>query len=325
MAENIYILLAMPDAEEYRKDLQSRFPEIPLHAVITEQDMRPHIDRVEILITIYRVADDLLKQAVNLKWIQVITSGVNYLLSRPSLRKDIIVTSGRGIHGPQVSEMAFLLMLALNRNFPENVRNQDRRAWIKWKSKLLHQKKVGILGIGVIGEELARKCKAFGMTVHGIDIVQRELDCVDFFYGPQDLPGVAEEVDYLILVAPSTPETQKIIGKNLLAHMKPTAFLINLARGELVDEEALMEALESGRIAGAALDALSIEPLPPEHPLWGAKNLIITPHVAGESDIYRQQVMPIIEENLRRFIGGERRNLIKIGRASCRERVYENV
>jgi D-2-hydroxyacid dehydrogenase (NADP+) len=310
MAEPLYILLAMPDAEEYRKDLQSRFPEIPLHAVTTEQDIRQHIDRVEILITIYRVADDMLKQAVKLKWIQVITSGVNYLLSRPSLRQDIIITTGRGIHGPQVSEMAFLLMLALSRNFPENVRNQDRRAWIKWKSKLLHEKNIGILGIGVIGEELARKCKAFGMTVHGVDIVKRDLDCVDFFHRPEDLPRVAEEIDYLVLVAPSTPETQKIIGKNVLAHMKPTAFLINLARGELVDDAALMEALESGRIAGAALDAISIEPLPPEHPLWGAKNLIITPHVAGESDTYREQVTPIIEENLRRFLNGERRNLI---------------
>ncbi len=100
------------------------------------QEIRHHIDRVEILITIYRVADDLLKQAVNLKWIQVITSGVNYLLSRPSLRKDIIITSGRGIHGPQVSEMAFLLMLALNRNFPENVRNQDRQRLEKVESEV---------------------------------------------------------------------------------------------------------------------------------------------------------------------------------------------
>ncbi len=130
---------------------------------------------------------------------------------------------------------------------------------------------MGILGIGVIGEELARKCKAFGMTVYGIDIVKRDLDCVDFFYGPEDLPRVAAEVDYLILVAPSTPETQKIVGKNLLAHMKPTAFLINLARGELVDETALMEALESGRIAGAALDALSIEPLPAGASVVGGK------------------------------------------------------
>ncbi len=306
----MYVLAAMPEAEEYRKELRSKFPDIPIYAVATHEEIGHHIEKVEILITVYRVADDLLKRAANLKWVQVITSGVNYILSRPSLRKDIIITSARGIHGPQVSEMALLLMLALNRNFPENVRNQDRHVWKRWNAKLLHRKNVGILGIGFIGEELARKCKAFGMTVYGMDIIRRPVDCVDFFYGPEDLPRVAEKVDYLVLVAPSTAETQKIVGKNLLAHMKPTAFLLNLARGELVDEAALMEALETGQIAGAALDALSVEPLPPDNPLWGAKNLIITPHVAGESDTYREQVMPIIEENLRRFLGGERRNLI---------------
>jgi D-2-hydroxyacid dehydrogenase (NADP+) len=306
----MYILIAAPDALDYKKDLETRFPDIPFHAVTTEADIGDHVEKMEILITLYRVADALLQPAVNLRWIQVITSGVNYLLSRPSLRKDIIVTSGRGIHGPQVSEMAFLLMLALNRNFPENVRNQDRSLWKRWKSKLLYQKKVGILGIGIIGEEIARKCKAFGMTVYGMDIVKRDLDSVDFFYGPEDLPRVAGEIDYLILVAPSTPETQKIVNAHVLARMKPTAFLINLARGELVDEDALMEALEKGHIAGAALDALPIEPLPEEHPLWGTKNLIITPHVGGEADIYREQMMPIIEENLRRFLRGERRDLI---------------
>lgn len=209
-----------------------------------------------------------------------------------------------------MSEMAFLLMLALNRNFPEVIRNQDRRIWEKWPAKLLYQKKVGILGLGIIGEEIARKCKAFGMTVFGMDIVRKEIPSVDFFYGPEDLPQVAKEVDYLILVAPSTPETQKIVGTKVLSSMKPTAFLINIARGELVDEEALIQALETGEIAGAALDALSMEPLPKDHPLWRTKNVIITPHVGGISDIYREQVMPIIEENLRRFLRGERRNLI---------------
>jgi D-2-hydroxyacid dehydrogenase (NADP+) len=306
----MYILIAAPDSLDYKKDLEARFPDMPMHAVTTEADIGDHAEKMEILVTLYRVADALLKPAANLKWIQVITSGVNYLLSRPSLRKDIIVTSGRGIHGPQVSEMAFLLMLALNRNFPENVRNQDGRLWKRWKSKLLYQKKVGILGIGVIGEEIARKCKAFGMTVYGMDIVKRELDSVDFLCGPEDLPQVAGELDYLILVAPSTPETQKIVNANVLTRMKPTAFLINLARGELVDEDALIEALDKGHIAGAALDALPIEPLPKEHPLWGAKNVIITPHVGGEADIYREQMMPIIEENLRRFLQGERRDLI---------------
>ncbi len=306
----MYILLAMPDAEEYQKDLQKLFSNITIHAVTTENGIREHVDKVEILITLYRVADDILKQAVRLKWVQVITSGVNYILSRPSLRKDIIITSGRGIHGPQVSEMAILLMLALNRNFPEYVRNQDRRAWVRWKSKLLWQKNVGILGVGAIGEALARRCKAFGMTVYGIDILKRDLDCVDFFFGPEDLLRIVGTFDYLVLVAPSTRETEKIAGRQLLGQMKPTAFLLNLARGELVDDAALIEALESGKIAGAALDALSTEPLPADHPLWKTKNVIITPHIAGEGDIYRQQIMPIIAENLRRFTGGERRDLI---------------
>lgn len=308
--EPMYILIAMPDAEDYKKDMENRFPEIPIHAVTSEEGIRHHVEKMDVLVTIYRVADDLLKQAINLKLIQVTTSGVNYLLSRPSLRKDIIVTTCRGIHGPQMSEMAFLLMLALNRNFPQVIRNQDLRIWDRWPPKLLYQKKVGILGIGAIGEELAGKCKAFGMTVFGMDIVRRKIDSVDFFYGPEDLPQVAGEVDYLILVAPSTPQTQKIIGAQVLACMKPTAFLINIARGELVDEEALIHALQTGKIAGAALDAHSMEPLPKDHPLWGTKNVIITPHVGGTSDIYREQVMPIIEENLRRFLQGERRNLI---------------
>lgn len=306
----MYILIATPDAGDYKKDLEARFPEIPMYAVISEEDIRHHVEKMDILVTIFRVSDELLKQAVNLKWIQALTTGVNYIINRPSLRKEVIVTSCRGIHGPQMSEMAFLLMLALNRNFPQVVRNQDQRIWERWPGKLLYQKKIGILGVGVIGEEIARKCKAFGMTVFGMDIVRREIDSVDFFYGPEDLPQVAKEVDYLILVAPSTPETLKIVGTKVLSSMKPTAFLINIARGELVDEEALIQALETGEIAGAALDALSIEPLPKDHPLWRTRNVIITPHVGGMSDIYREQVMPIIEENLRRFLRGERRNLI---------------
>jgi len=304
------LVIAEPSAEEIKKELQLDFPEVPMVAVAKEEEIKPHLDKMEILVTIFRISDEILKQAIHLKWIQVMTSGVNYILNRPSLRKEIIITSARGIHGPQMSEMAFLLMLALNRNFPQFIRNQDRRVWDRWPTKLLYGKNVGILGVGVIGGEIARKCKAFGMKVFGIDIVKREIDAIDYFYGPEDLLQVAKEVDYLILVAPSTPETVKMIGARVLSSMKSTAFLINIARGELVDEEALIHALETGKIAGAALDTFSMEPLPKEHRLWGAKNLIITPHVGGMSDIYNAQVMPIIKENLRRFLRGERHNLI---------------
>jgi D-2-hydroxyacid dehydrogenase (NADP+) len=306
----MYLLIADPSAEDYKKDLDPKFPEVSIHAVAKEEEIRSHVERIDILVTIYRVSDDLLKLALNLKWIQAMTSGVNYIINRPSLKKEVIVTSARGIHGPQMSEMAFLLMLALNRNFPQVIRNQDRRVWNRWPGKLLYRKNVGILGVGVIGEEIAKKCKAFGMTVFGIDIVKRKIDAVDYFYGPEDLLQVVKEVDYFIVVAPSTPQTQRIVGTKVLSSMKSTAFLLNIARGGLVDEEALIHALETGKIAGAALDALSTEPLPKDHPLWGLKNVIITPHVGGMSDIYKDQVIPIIEENLRRFLRGERRNLI---------------
>ena len=306
----MYVLISDRDADEYKKALAPLFPEIEFHAVTREADIQDHVEKMDVLVTVYRVSDELLKQAVKLQWIQVMTAGVNYLLERPSLKKEVIVTSCRGVHGPQMSEMAVLLMLALNRDFPQVVRNQDRRQWERWPGKLLFNKRVGILGMGVIGEAIADKCKCFGMTVLGIDIVERKIASVDAFYHPERLSDIAGQVDYLILVAPSTPETRKIVGSKVLSRMKPTSYLINIARGELVDEEALIKALESGTIAGAALDALPTEPLPADHPLWRARNIIITPHVGGMSDIYSEQTLPIIEENLRRFIRGEKKKLI---------------
>ncbi len=305
------LLLLDPIAEEYKKFLEPKFPELSIYAFATEEEMGDVIEKMDIIMAI-KISDQLLKKATNLKWIQAKTTGVDQIVNLPSLRKDILITSTRGIHGPQVSEMAFLLMLALNRDLPQMIRNQDKRVWERWSAKLLFQKKVGILGVGVIGEEIARKCKAFGMVVYGIDIVQRKIEAVDQFYGPEALIQVIQEVDYFIISAPSTPQTYKMVGTKLLSSMKPTAFLINLGRGDIVDEEALINALKTGKIAGVALDVFSTTPLPKDHPLWGIKNVIITPHVAGLCDIQVEQVCSIFEENLRRFIRGERRNLINL-------------
>lgn len=303
------LLILEEQAEDYKKALQSRFPEIFIHAARQEEEIGHFIEEMEILLA-FRISDELIKKASKLQWIQSLATGVDYIINLPSLRKEVLVTSTRGIHGPQMSEMAFLLMLSLNRNFPKMVRNQDLGVWERWPAKLLFQKKVGILGMGVIGEEIARKAKAFGMTVYGIDIVKRKMDAVDFFYGPEDILKVAEVVDYFIIVAPYTPQTYQIVNERVLSVMKSTAFLINIGRGELVKEEALMDALSSNRIAGAALDTFCQEPLPPNHPFWRMKNVIVTPHVGGMSDIYREQVLTIFEENLRRFLRGERENLI---------------
>ncbi len=305
------LLVLEQRAEEYKKALSPKFPGVVIQAAAMEEEVGKFIEQADILLTI-RISDELLRKASKLQWIHALTTGVDYIVNLPSLRKEVIVTSTRGIHGPQVSEMAFLLMLALNRDFPEVVRNQDKRSWARWPGKLLWNKKVGILGVGIIGEEIARKCKAFGMEVFGIDIVKRKLDCIDVFYGPEDIVKVAKEVDYFVIVAPYTPQTEKMVDSKVLSAMKSTAFLVNLGRGEIVDEEALVSILKSGKIAGAGLDTYCQEPLPKDHPFWGMKNVVVSPHVAGMSDVYVEQALTVFEENLRRFLKGEKRNLLNL-------------
>jgi D-2-hydroxyacid dehydrogenase (NADP+) len=298
-------------AEGYKKALNERFPELVIHAAAKEEDVGEFIGRADILLCA-RISDGLMQKAVNLKWIQAVTTGTDYLTRLPSLKKDVLITTTRGIHGPQMSEMAFLLMLALNRNIPQVVKNQEKAHWENWPSKLIWKKKVGIFGVGVIGEELAGKCKAFSMEVLGIDVVKRQLESIDRWYGPEDIIEVARQVDFLILVAPNTPQTLKIVGEKVLSAMKPTAYLINIGRGELVDEPALIDALNRGTIAGAGLDVYWQEPLPKEDPLWRAKNLIAMPHMGGPSDVYVEQAMAVMEENFRRYLKGERKNLINV-------------
>jgi D-2-hydroxyacid dehydrogenase (NADP+) len=310
---NVLILGKEQDAHEYKSYLTADFPEVNFFSVWEESDVGDLIEKADVLVCL-RISDKLLSRAKNLKWIQCVISGTNYIEELPSFqaRKEIILTSSRGIHGPQLSELCIMFMIAMNRKFPQFVRNQDRRLWDRWPTRLLLNKKVGILGVGVIGEAIARKCKAFDMTVLGIDVIRRKVDAVDEFYGLDGLSKVASEVDYFVSVVPATPENEKMLNAGFFSRMKPTAFFISLGRGEVVDEDALMDALRGRRIAGAALDTFCQEPLPADSPFWGLDNVIITPHVGGMSDIYVQQAVKIFQENLRRYLTGERRDLLNV-------------
>lgn len=308
---NVLIYTREHDAVEFKGYLTQEFPDITFLTTKEEGEAATLIEMAEVLVTL-RFSDSLLGKARDLKWIHTIITGTNYIEELPSFqaRKDLILTSTRGIHGPQMSELAILQMIALNRRFHHFVRNQDRRVWTRWPTALLQDKTVAILGIGVIGESIARKCKAFEMTVIGVDPVHRKVDAVDRFYGMDRLHQAMAEADYVVDVAPSTPENQKMINAAALARMKPTAFFVNIGRGETVDEEALLQVLKDRKIAGAALDVFWQEPLPPEHPFWGLNNLILTPHVGGMADIYLKQAVGVFKENLRRYLRGERRDLV---------------
>ena len=305
------LLILDSQAEEYRRALEPEFPELVIRACKTENEVGDFIEKAKFLLT-FSISDPLIRKAVNLEWIQALGTGVDAILGLPSLPKGVLVTSTRGIHGPQMSELAVLLMLALTRRFPDTVRNQDKSGWDRWPAELLWKKKVGIFGLGAVGEEIALRCKAFGMTVYGINRSGKGAGAVDRMFGLDGLLTVAREVDYFIVAVPLTPETRGRVGAEVVSAMKPTAFLLNLARGPVVDEKALIRALESRTIAGAGLDVFDEEPLPQGHPFWKMKNVIVTPHVGGTSTFYVSQVLPIFRENLRRYLKGERHALINV-------------
>jgi phosphoglycerate dehydrogenase-like enzyme len=317
-------LLIVNKAAAYIKaQLEPKFPRLMIYAACLEgegsdslkkgsaeyEKFVKFVEEAQIFMAI-RFPDELMQRAGNIQWFHCMITGVDLILALPSLREGVILTSAKGIHGPQMSELAILLMLNLTRKYTRILRNQKKRAWVRRPQSLLYKKSVGILGVGVIGKEIARKCKAFDMTVHGITSKKREIEYVDHSYGPEELIEVLRTVDYFINVIPNTPETRNIIGEKEFRAMKPTAFFINIGRGETTNEEALVQALKEGRLAGAGLDVFCEEPLPEKSPFWDLDNVLITPHVGGLSDIYADQVLPVFEENLRRYLKGERKNLI---------------
>lgn len=254
--------------------------------------------------------EDIIGRARNLEWVQALTSGVDGILACRNLGPDVLVTSARGIHGPQMSELTFLHMLALVRNYPRMLQNQRQRAWRQWSSPVLLDKTVVVLGVGAIAGAFAPRCKAFGMTVYGISSAPRHVPGFDRIFPRKDMLEAVAAADFLVIFVPLSPETERLVDASVLTQLKPTAFLINMARGGVIDEAALIDALRHKRIAGAALDVFSTEPLPQDSPLWTMDNVIISPRLGGLSDIYVEQVMPIVKQNLAAWLRGDRAALV---------------
>jgi D-2-hydroxyacid dehydrogenase (NADP+) len=305
------LLFAHRDHPYFTPKLNAAFPQLQ---VLTAMDLPGAGDKLagaEVIVSVDHTFNDArLAAAPKLRWIQTMTTGTDALERARTLRRDIVVTNMRGIHGPQMSEMAFLYMLSLARRFPRMLDNQRNRRWQRWDQVRLAGKTVLIVGTGLVAAALAPRCKAFGMTVLGVSRTPRALDAFDRVAGYAQIKDLAAQADFLVLVAPHSQVTHHLVNAELLAAMKPTAFVINLARGSLCDEAALIDALESKRIAGAGLDVFNTEPLPAGHPMWGMDNVIITPHISGSSDDNLALQWPIIETNMRCFLDGRTADMI---------------
>ena len=312
---NILVLLTLPEPirSQYRDRLRKRFPEVAIDLVDHHSKVGPYIATTDALVTFApMLSAHVLASATRLKWVQALGTGVDNLIDQPALREDVIVTNMRGIHGAPVAEAALAGMLALARGLPRALRAQNERQWQRFPAQLLHDKTVGIFGVGQIAEALAPKCKVLGMRVVGVTSAPRQVPGFDLMHRREKLAEVVGDFDFLVLLTPLSAATRNSVDAGIFAAMKPTSYLINLARGGVVDEPALIAALASNRIAGAALDVFNQEPLPADHPFWSMPNVIITAHQGGFCDVYIDYALPTVETNMERFLRGDFNGMINV-------------
>lgn len=308
------VLILDKNATAYRDGLAGAFPQLSIHATSDVEEAGRVIEEVEVMVMTHgpQLSPELLARASRLEWIQALVTGTDHFVRLLAERPDILLTSTRGIHTAQMSELALIHMFILNRDFRRIIHNEDKAHWDRLDQRVLDEKTVGILGVGVIGEELAKRCKALGMTVFGISRTPRDLPGFDKFFPRDRLAEAAAEVDFLVVLVPLEPATRNIVDGKILAAMKQGAYLINIARGGVVDEDALIEAVEAGRIAGAGMDAFLTEPLPPEHPFWKMENILVTPKLGGASDLYVKRALPILEHNFDCYLNGKADRMMNV-------------
>jgi glyoxylate/hydroxypyruvate reductase A len=253
--------------------------------------------------------EDLPDLAPNVKWIQATSAGIGQFVRRIGYadRTDWVFTTASGVHARPLAEFAVMSMLMFVKNFTYLQAEKGAHHWQRYCAAELSGLTVGIIGLGKIGREVARLAKAFETTVIGSrrHPAKGKLPFVDTVYGPDGLPQILRQAQFLVLTTPHTDETDRLIGRAELEMLPEGAVLINIARGSVVDQGALTEALRSGHLSGAALDVFEVEPLPPDDPLWSMPNVIISPHSASTADSENRKLTRLFCDNLRRFLTGE--------------------
>lgn len=298
---------------EHRVDeLRREFPELRIVFVKAADDLAREIVDADIAY-LYRITLELFNAARQLRWVHIPSAGVDQLLIPEVLASNIVITNSSGGNSIAVAEQVIGYMLAFTRRLVDAVLYQKEKVWssgLIWSSEPpleeLYGKTLGIVGLGSIGKEVARRAGAFGMRVLATrKDVSKGGEHIDLLL-PADKPhDLLEASDFVLLSLPLTKLGGQVLGAEELRRMKKTAFLINISRGRLVDEEALIKALGDKQLAGAALDVFRKEPLSPESPLWNMPNVIITPHNAGLSVRLWDHLIELFKENVKKFLRGE--------------------
>lgn len=295
-----------------RDRLAGDFPQTTVTQLPSFDRLPEEIGEAEVFIGA-SLRPDQLAAAKKLRWLHSPAAGVHQLMYPEMIASDVVITNAREIHGPVVAEHALALVLALAKRLPQAMRYQAKRHWAQqtmWDERPRPREVAGatvaVVGMGSIGREFTARAKALGMRVLAVrENPKKGPEGADAVYSGAQLNEVLPQADYVLLCAPITPDTTGVMNRERLALMKPDAFLLNVSRGPLIDEPALLETLRNRAIAGAALDVLVDEPLPPESPFWELENLFITPHTAAVTEKLWERHYRQISENLTRFLAGK--------------------
>lgn len=290
--------------------LAREFPVLQVVQRNSYDGIEPELRDTEVIFTI-SLRPEQFAEAKHLRWIQAPTAAVHQFLFPELIRSDVVLTNATEVHGPVVAEHVIALILALAKKIPQAVLLQQKHMWGQgaiWKEGIQPREvagaTLGLIGVGSIGRRVAKMASALGMRVIAVreHLEKGKPEGVEVVFAPAELNKLLGQSDYVVVAAPLVSETNKLIGAAQFAAMRPEACLINVGRGPQVDEAALVEALCSHRIAGAALDVFDREPLPAASPLWSLENLLITPHTAGLTEKLWHRHYELFSDNLRRYL-----------------------
>lgn len=315
---DLKVLVSFDLPDQFVQQIQQVSPQIHVALEWDDVAILDAIKNVEVLFA-GKINRKMVQAAQRLKWIHSWGVGVDRFLTIPEISdRPIFITTSRGVAAITIAEHVMVLILLLTRKLKQFILAQNRGVWLQrpndaWIYPIteLAGKTLGIIGLGTIGREIARRAKGFGMKVLATKKTATTLPpFVDELLPHTELKTLLRRSDIVVISAPLTPETKGLIGEAELKAMKPTAYLINTGRGKIIEQAALIKALKEKKIAGASLDVFEVEPLPPESELWGMENVIITPHVAGDTVHYWERTVSIFCDNLRRYL--EQRPLINL-------------
>ncbi len=302
--DKIRILVGSRQAPEIEAMLSDVPENVEVSFLPHGEPLRAHIADVDILFG--HIGEDAMSEANTLRWAHQPHAGVEGFMYPAFKASDVVLTNCRGLYGTQIAEHAFALLLSLTRHIPIQLEFMRTKHWERTQCIELAGMTMGILGLGGIGRAIATRARAFEFEVVAADVESIDKpDTVTELYDLDGLMPFLAQSNILMVCCPSTPETHKLLSHPQFNYMPNDSYVVNVSRGKVIDEEALIAALRSGKLAGAGLDVTYTEPCPPDNPLWEQENVILTSHSAGASQHIRRRAMQLFIDNLHRYIVGE--------------------